>query len=90
MAKNILITTEDIEKDYEILDITSNYFSLIVHKEPKTSKDIFAFVTTKLMENAEKIGGYAIISVWFPKEYVSSGYVQGSTLFAYRTVVKFL
>ena len=90
MTKNILMTTGDIKKDYKILGLTSNYFSSIVNKEPKTSEDVFAFVTNKLKENAEKMGGDAIIAVRFQREYVGGGYVQGSTLFAYGTVVKFL
>jgi uncharacterized protein YbjQ (UPF0145 family) len=89
MGKNIIVTSGDLRRDYNIIGMITHYFSSIVQKKPETADDIFKFVVEKLQEKAEGLGGDAIISVRFQREYIGSGYVQGSTLFSYGTVVKF-
>ena len=88
MEKNIIITSGDLKSDYEVIGMITHYFSSIVQKKPETADDIFQFVLERLKEKAERLGGDAIVSVRFQREYVGSGYVQGSTLFSYGTVVK--
>ena len=89
MEKSIIVTSGDLKNDYKIIGMVSHYFSSIVTKKPETADDIFYFVVEKLKEKAEKLGGDAIVSVRFQREYIGSGYVQGSTLFSYGTVVKY-
>ena len=89
VENNIIVTSGDLKKDYEIVGMVSHYFSSIIIKKPSTADEIFDFVVEKLKEKAEELGGDAIVSVRFQREYIGSGYVQGSTLFSYGTVVKF-
>ena len=89
MKKNIIVTSGDLKNDYEVIGMVTYYFSTIVQKEPKTADDIFHYVVEKLKEKAEQLDGDAIIATRFQREYIGRGYVQGSTLFSYGTVVKF-
>lgn len=89
MEKNIIVTSGDLKNDYEVIGMVTHYFSTIVQKKPETAEDIFHYVVDKLKEKAKQLDGDAIISVRFQREYIGGGYVQGSTLFSYGTVVKF-
>jgi len=88
MDYQIIVTSGDLKKDYEIIGMVSDYFSSIITKKPEKSDDIFDFVVNKLKEKAKNMGGDAIISIRFQREYIGGSYVQGPTLFAYGTVVK--
>lgn len=89
MANDIIVTSGDLKNDYQIIGMISHYFSSIITKKPENSEEIFDFVVEKLKEKAKEIEGYAIIAIRFQREYIGGNYVQGPTLFAYGTVVKF-
>lgn len=91
MAKNIIISTGDLNKPYEIIDTIFAVDSATAKGWGSTLKPEKAFegVKDELEKECKKLGGNAVINCQFEYRNALDGKNQAIEFFAYGTAVKY-